>query len=96
MILARQSLTNCAVPKLSGKNAQMAFGAFTVYVDEVPRFVERFAAVRANESQAEAHLLVILKNSVDSVHLRTSDDQNSGNDPRGLTRTITNREDHYN
>jgi hypothetical protein len=79
MILARQSLTICAVPKLSGENAHMAFGAFTVHVDEIPRFVERFAAVRANKSQAEAHLLVVLKNSADSVYLHTSDDQEAGN-----------------
>jgi hypothetical protein len=79
MILARQSLTIYAVPRLSGKNAPMAFGAFTVHVDEIPRFVERFAAVRANKSQAEAHLLIVLKNSVDSVCLHTSDDQEAGN-----------------
>ena len=79
MILAPKSLTVCDVLKPSGKNAHMAFGAFTVHVDEVPRFVKGFAAVRAKKSQAEAHLLVVLKNSVDSVCLHTSDDQKAGN-----------------
>ena len=73
------SLIICTVLKLSGKNALMAFGAFTVHVDEIPRFVEWSAAVRANKSQAKAHLLVVLKNSVDSVCLHASNDQEAGN-----------------